>query len=122
MFQNSTLTDKTMNDRVKTILATVENTSTILPATKQIQQVEQTAKSIINEKIKENQDMQKEIKDYDKFIENMKSDTNVLVAEQTFSASLTTPLLTIDTHTKNILQSQEDPTKTYLTLNQGMVQ
>jgi len=122
MFQNSTLTDKTMNDRVKTILATVENTSTILPATKQIQQVENAAKSIINDKIQENKTMQNEIKNYDKFIENMKSDTNVLVAEDTFSASLTSPLLTIDSHTQNILQSQEDPTKTYLTLNQGMVQ
>lgn len=45
-----------------------------------------------------------------------------MVADNTASASLKAPLMTIDTHTKTILQSQEDPTKTYLALNQRMVQ
>ncbi|MEI8009097.1 MAG: hypothetical protein WCI00_07105 [bacterium] len=50
-----------MSDRVKTILATVENKSTVLPATDQIQQVEKDAQSIINGKIQENKQLQKEI-------------------------------------------------------------
>jgi len=61
-----------MNNRVKTILATVENNSTIQPATSQIQQVEQAAKNIINSKIKENQTVEKEIQDYDVFIKKLK--------------------------------------------------
>jgi Zn-dependent metalloprotease len=111
-----------MNDRVKNILATVENKSTILPATSQIQQVEKAAQSIINKKIKENQTVQKEIQNYDKFIKNLENNPISLVSDETLSTSLSTPLLTIDSPTKNILQSQEDPNKTYLTLNKRMVQ
>jgi hypothetical protein len=111
-----------MNDKVKTILATVENKSIIQPATSQIQQVEKSAQKIIDDKIKENQSTQKEIQDYDNFIKKIRDNQIALVAEKTLSASLTTPLLTIDAQTKNILQSQEDPNKTYLTLNKRMVQ
>jgi len=110
-----------MNTKVKAILATIENKSTILPATKQIQEVEKAAQSMIDKKMKENQTLQKEIKDYDNFIEKMRNDKIVLVADTTQSASFSTQLLTIDSPTKNILQSQEDPTKTYLTLNQTLV-
>ena len=92
-----------MNDRVKTILATVENKSTILPATNQIQQVEKAAQDIINSKIKENQALQKEIKDYDTFIKKLQDNPVVLVDEKTTSASLKTPILTIDSTTNNIL-------------------
>ena len=120
-FQNSTTTDKVMNDKVKTILATVENKSSILPATKQIQQVQDAAQSIISDKQKENETLQKQISDYDKFIESIKDETIVLVDDKTTSASLTTPLFTIDNTTKTILASQENPTKTYLTLNQTMI-
>jgi hypothetical protein len=118
---NKTLTDKKMNDRVKTILATVENKSTVLPATEQINQVEATAKGIINDKIKEHKKLENEIKDYDNFIKKLKSNDVILVADKTESVSLKTPLLTIDGTTKNILQAQEDPTKTYLAINQRMV-
>ena len=111
-----------MNNRVKTILATVENNSTIQPATSQIQQVEQAAKNIINSKIKENQTVEKEIQDYDVFIKKLKDNVIELVDNKTTSATLTTPILTIDSATKNILSSQEDPTKTYLDLNKRMVQ
>jgi hypothetical protein len=104
------------------ILATVENKSTILPATQQIQQVEAAAKSIINDKIQENKQTQKEIQEYDKFIKKIQNNTTVLVDEKTTTASLKTPILSIDAATKNILQSQEDPTKTYLDLNKKMVQ
>src|SRR5574344_1873768 len=76
---------------------------------------------MIDKKIKENQTIQKEIREYDKFIKKMKENEVVLVSDTKESASFTTPLLTIDAPTKNILQSQEDPTKTYLTLNQSMV-
>jgi len=111
-----------MNDRVKTILATVENKSTVLPATDQIQQVEKAAQSIINGKIQENKQLQKEIWDYNTFIKKIENNQTVLVDDTTLSTSLTTPLLTIDSPTKNILQTQEDPTKTYLDLNKRMVQ
>ena len=111
-----------MNDRVKTILATVENKSTILPATSQIEAVEKAAQGMIESKIKENQTVQKEIQNYDSFIKKIQGNQIVLVGDTTLSASLKTPILTIDTHTKNILQSQEDPNKTYLTLNKNMVQ
>ena len=121
-FENSTITDKKMNDQVKMILATVENRSTILPASKQIEQVEKAARGIIDSKIKENQSLENDIQNYDKFINKLKNNDIVLVDEKTTSASLKTPLLTIDSTTKNILQSQEDPTKTYLSLNQRMVQ
>lgn len=121
-FKNSTSTDKKMNDRVKIILATVENKSTILPATDQIQQVETAAKNMINSKIQENRAVQKEIKEYDNFIKKLKNNEIVLVDDKTISASFKAPLLTIDSPTKKILQSQEDPTKTYLDLNKRMVQ
>ena len=65
--------------------------------------------------------MQKEISEYDSFIKKLENNQIALVADKKVSASLTTPLLTIDAPSKNILQSQEDPTKTYLTLNQSMV-
>lgn len=121
-FKNSANTDKKMSDRVKTILATVENKSTILPATTQIQQVEKTAKGIIDTKIQENAVLQKEIQNYDNFIKNIRDKNIVLVDNKTISTSLKAPILTIDSATKNILQAQEDPTKTYLDLNKKMVQ
>ena len=111
-----------MNDRVKTILATVENKSIVLPATEQIQAVEKAAQSIIEKKIKENKDMGKQIQNYDTFIKNLQKNSVVLVDDTTTSVSLKAPLMTIDTPTKNILQSQEDPTKPYLDLNKRMVQ
>jgi Rieske Fe-S protein len=114
--------DKTMNNRVKTILATVENKSTVLPATNQIEQVEKAAKEIINQKIKENQTVQKEIQNYDTFIEKLKKNQVVLVNNTTVTANLKTPILTIDSTTKTMLQAQENPTKTYLDLNKKMVQ
>ncbi|MEI7918863.1 MAG: hypothetical protein WCH65_01250 [bacterium] len=95
LFKNSTLTDKKMHDNVKTILATIENKSTILPANKQIEQVEKATKDIINQKIKENKDLQNQIKNYDQFIKKFK-DTNVLVDAKTTTANFSAPLLTID--------------------------
>jgi hypothetical protein len=121
-FKNSALTDKTMSDRVQTILATVDNKSTVLPATAQIDEVEKAAQGMIDSKIKENQTVEKEMQDYDKFIKKLKDNQVALVSDSTLSANLKAPLFTLDTHTKNILQSQEDPTKTYLTLNKNMVQ
>jgi len=94
--KNSTTTDKKMNDRVKTILATVENKSTILPATDQIQAVEKAAKDIINKKIQENKQVQKEMEQYDTFIKNLQDKTTVLVSDETISATLSSPLLTMD--------------------------
>lgn len=121
-FKNSSNTDKKMNDRVKSILATIENKSTILPATKQIQQVENAAQGIIKNKIQENKKTQKEIEQYDTFIKNLQDNPIALVASKNTSINLTTPLLTIDAPTRQLLQSQEDPTKTYLDLNKKMVQ
>ncbi|HBB03411.1 TPA: hypothetical protein DCZ39_00695 [Patescibacteria group bacterium] len=121
-FKNSSVTDKAMNNRVKTIVAMVENKSTISPATAQIQQVEKAAQGIIKNKIEENKILGNEIKDYDTFIKKLQNNPIALVADKTFTASLKTPILTIDTPTKNILQAQEDPNKTYLSLNKRMVQ
>lgn len=111
-----------MNDRVKMILATVENKSNILPATKQIQDVEKAAKAIINKKIDENKQTQKDIQNYDTFIKKIQGNDIVLVDDKTTSVNLKTPLLTIDASTKHILQAQEDPNKTYLNINKKMVQ
>ncbi|MEI6672330.1 MAG: hypothetical protein WCL02_02990 [bacterium] len=111
-----------MNDRVKMILATVENKSTISPATHQIESVEKAANSIIDASIKENKKAQNEIKNYDTFIKKMQKNQTVLVSDTTATASFKAPLLTIDAPTKQILQAQEDPTKTYLDLNKRMVQ
>ncbi len=121
LFKRSTLTDKSMYNKVHTILAMIENNATILPATKEIQQVENISKGIIQQTIKEHKALQEQIKNYDKFIKAHK-DNIVLVDEKTSSTQLKAPILTIDSTTKNILQSQEDPTKTYLTLNKKMVQ
>jgi len=95
LFKNSTLTDKKMHDNVKTILATIENKSTILPANDQIEQVEKASKKIINEKIQENKDLQKQIKNYDSFIKSFR-DKTILVDAKTTSANFSAPLLTID--------------------------
>ncbi|MEI6118595.1 MAG: hypothetical protein WCP92_05215 [bacterium] len=85
-----------MNDRVKNILATVENKSTVLPATDKINQVEAAAKGIINDKIQENKKLQKDIQDYDNFIKKIKNNEIALVADTTTSVSLKAPLLTVD--------------------------
>ena len=122
LFTNSTQTDKKMNDRVKTITATIEHKATVQPATKQLQEVEQAAKNIIDKKIQENKDIQEKIKDYGTFIKDIEDNQTVLVDEKSESVSLKAPLLTIDTPTKNVLDNQEDPTKTYLDLNKRMVQ
>lgn len=119
-FSNFTLSDKVTNDKIQTIIATVDNTSNVLPATKQIENVEKAAQGIINEKKKENSQLKKEIQNYDNFIKKLKGNV-VLVDSKTTKSTLSTAILTIDSHTKNILQSQEDPTKTYLTLNKQMV-
>lgn len=111
-----------MSNRVKTILATVENKSTILPASKQIQEVETAAQNIINQKIQENKTTQQQLKSYDTFIKNLRTKETILVADTTTTTSLKTPILTIDSATKTILANQEDPNKTYLTLNQKMVE
>lgn len=121
-FKNSTNTDKKMNDRVKTILATVENKSTIVPATSQIEDVEKAAKWMINSSIQENKKTQNEIKNYDSFIKKLQGKEIVLVSDTTATASFNTPLRTVDAPTRQILQAQEDPTKTYLDLNKKMVQ
>lgn len=84
-----------MHDNVKTILATIENKSTILPANTQIEQVEKASKKIINEKIQENKDLQKQIKNYDSFIKGFR-DKTILVDAKTTSANFSAPLLTID--------------------------
>lgn len=81
-FEASTLTDKTMNDRVKTIIATVDNVSTIKPATKQIEEVRSAAQGIIDEKRKENLKIEQQIQDYDTFIKKLKNDEVVLVDEK----------------------------------------
>lgn len=121
-FKEKTMTDKKMSDRVSKILATIENTSTVLPATQQLQTIEKAAKSMIGQKIKENKELEKRVKQYDSFIKSIQNDPIVLVDDTTTSATFSAPLLTMDDPTKNILQSQEDPTKTYLDLNKRMVQ
>lgn len=121
-FRNSTDSDKKMNDRVKGILATVEQRSSIQPATKEMQEVEKAAKSIIDKKIEENRMIQEDMKDYESFLKKIQENQTVLVDDKSESVSLKTPVLTIDASSKNVLDAQENPDKTYLDLNKRLVQ
>jgi hypothetical protein len=120
--KNSTISDKKTNNNIKRILAIADNQAKILPATKEIEQVEKVAQKILDDKIQENKKIQAQIKNYDTFIQQFKDEKIVLVSNKTITSKLMTPLLKIDTATKKIIQSQEDPTKTYLTINKQLVE
>jgi hypothetical protein len=119
--EQSTLEDKAKNNDINNILAIVNNTSEIKTATKEISDVENIAKKIIQKSQIENKEVQEKIKNYDNFIEDIKDNTISLVSQNEVSTKLTTPLFTIDNTSKHILQSQEDPMQSYLKLNQKMV-
>jgi hypothetical protein len=119
--EQSTLEDKAKNNEINNILAIVNNTSEIKTATKEISDVENIAKKIIQKSQIENKEVQEKIKNYDNFIEDIKDNTISLVSQNEVSTKLTTPLFTIDNTSKHILQSQEDPMQSYLKLNQKMV-
>jgi len=123
--KNSTITDTNANDKITKILAIADNKSNILPATKEIEQVEQAAQKMIENTIQENKKMQEAIKDYDSFIKQFKEDNDIVLVKNDSTKNTTkfmTPIMKIDAPTKHILDTQEDPTKTYLSLNKQMVE
>ena len=119
--EQSTLQDKKTHDEVQRILAIVNNTSDIKAANKEISDIEQAAKKIIQKSQEENKELQEQIKDYDNFIQNIKENSISLVSQEQVATQLETPLFTIDKTSKQLLSSQEDPTQSYLKLNQKMV-
>ena len=110
-----------MQTKVKTILATIENKSSISPATKELHNIQHAAQTMIDQSIQANKQTEKDIMEYDTFIQNLKEQKTVLVANTTNATTLTSPLLHIDNHSKTIIQNQEDPNKSYLSLNKTMV-
>lgn len=121
MFQNDSTVDKVIHEKAKTLISIIDTKSNIQPATTEIENIKNTAQSIIQETQKENQELQNKIKDYDTFIRSLQADKIVLVSQNTTTTQLKSPLLKIDTASKTILKNQEDPTKTYLALNKTMV-
>jgi len=101
-FKNNANSDTQTIKKLDTILAIISNPAQITPATQQLQNVQKGAQTIINNH---------------NFIKDLKSNQIVLVADKTESTSLKSPLRTVDAGTRNTLQNQEDPNKTYLTLN-----
>ena len=116
-FKNNANSDTQTIKKLDTILAIISNPAQITPATQQLQNVQKGAQTIINNHLEENQNIENQIKNYDNFIKDLKSNQIVLVADKTESTSLKSPLRTVDAGTRNTLQNQEDPNKTYLTLN-----
>jgi hypothetical protein len=120
--EQSTITDKTTNDQVKNILAIVDNQSTVTPNINGIETVKKAAINIIKKNRDEQLKIQEQLKDYDNFIKNLEATNIVLVNDTNEKVELTTNILDIDNYSKNILDIQEDPTKTYLDLNKNMVE
>jgi len=118
----STITDKNSNNKIKDIIHIIENTSIIAPAKKEIETTQKIANTIIKEYQDANKNSQEKIKDYDIFIKSIKDNNISLINEDTTSIQLSTPILTIDNTTKNILTAQEDPNESYLKLNNKMVE
>ncbi len=120
--KQSTITDKVTNDQVKNILAIVDNQSTVTPNINGIETVKKAATNIIKKNRDEQLKIQEQLKDYDNFIKNLEATNIVLVNDTNEKVELKTNILDIDNYSKNILDMQEDPTKTYLDLNKNMVE
>lgn len=120
-FQNDSNVDKVMHEKAKKLVSMIDTKSNIQPATAEIQQIQDTAQQMIQQSQEDNKSIQTKIKEYDKFIRSLPTEKIVLVNQQQSSTQLNTPLFKIDSASKTILKNQEDPVKTYLTLNKTMV-
>ena len=110
-----------MHEKAKKLVSMIDTKSNIQPATAEIQQIQDTAQQMIQQSQEDNKSIQTKIKEYDKFIRSLPTEKIVLVNQQQSSTQLNTPLFKIDSASKTILKNQEDPVKTYLTLNKTMV-
>lgn len=103
-------------------MAIVDNQSTVTPNINGIETVKKAATNIIKKNRDEQLKIQEQLKDYDNFIKNLEATNIVLVNDTNEKVELKTNILDIDNYSKNILDMQEDPTKTYLDLNKNMVE
>jgi len=115
--------DKKILSQIDNIKRTVNTDTTVKPASKEIQQAKAISDDIVNAKEKEVNDLANQVKNYDKFIDTVKKDQIQLVSEkENFQTTISTPLITMNETTKNMIASQESPTQTYIALNKTLVQ
>jgi hypothetical protein len=62
-----------------------------------------------------------EVKSYDTFIKKVEANTVKLVSANNLQTSISAPLITMNESTKQMIASQESPTKTYIALNKTLV-
>lgn len=116
-FKTYAKTNKKTVSSIQNIIQTISADSKVTPANKEINDAQRVTQGLINEKRKEVQKLSKEIQNYDTFISKLQKDNVQLVKEETTTLNISTPLMKLPQATKDIISSQEDPSKTYLDLN-----
>ena len=115
--------DRKILSQIDTIKQAINSDATVKPASKEIQQARAISDDIVNAKKKEVNDLANQIKNYDKFIDTVQKNQVQLVSEKdNFKTTISTPLITMNETTKNMIANQESPTQTYIALNKTLVQ
>lgn len=115
--------DKKILSKIDNIKWTINTDTTVKPASKEIQQAKAISDDIVNAKKKEVNDLANQIKNYDKFIDTVQKNQIQLVAEkENFQTTISSPLITMNETTKNMIASQEAPNQTYIALNKTLVE
>jgi septal ring factor EnvC (AmiA/AmiB activator) len=121
-FQKAAAQDKKLLSKIDDIFWTINADSTIAPATKELKSAKAQADGIIAEKKKEVDEIQKQIKEYDTFINTLEKNKIQLVKQDDLTTTISSPLIKGNTSTQQLINSQENPDTTYLALNKSLVQ
>jgi prophage antirepressor-like protein len=116
-FKTYAKTNKKTVSSIQNIIQTISADSKVTPANKEINDAQRVTQDLINDKRKEVQELSRKVQNYDAFISNLQKDNVQLVKEETTTLNISTPLMKLPQATKEIISSQEDPSKTYLDLN-----
>jgi hypothetical protein len=117
-FQKAAAQDKELLSKIDDIYRTINADRTVTPATKELDQAKAQADGIIAQKQSEVDQIEKNILDYDTFINDLSKQQIQLVKKDDFSATISAPLIKGNPTTEDMISKQEDPTKTYLALNE----
>jgi len=115
--------DKKILSQIDTIKRTIHADSKVSPATKEINQAKTIADSIVSKKQQEVEAIADQVKNYDTFITDVQKNQIQLVSQKDdLNTTISTPLITMNQETKDLISNQEAPNTTYLALNKTLVQ
>lgn len=115
--------DKKVLSQIDTIKWTINSESNVKPASKQLQQARAIADSIVQDKQQEVETLADQVKDYDHFITDVQRNQIQLVSQKDdINTTISSPLITMNETTKQLIASQEAPNTTYIALNKTLVQ